>query len=364
VSGVLFLAPAYSLTLDGTPLPPSAEAAVSDISVTQQPGTLDQFTLSLANDFPDLPWTHAESDRLAEGKSVEIKMGYVDKLEKLFDGEITGVSAEFPDSGMPTVRVTGHSLLHRLQRNVSTRTFKDMTDAEIVTQVAQGVSLSADTDSTETKHPYVLQYNQTDLAFLLDRARRIRFEVYVEDKTLVFRKARDASGKALTLLWGDPQRAVDPDNSVFPLRTFSVTVSALRQVSKVKVRGQDPKTREVLEAEKGEGDEDKTMGAVSGPKLADKAFGGPAEASVVASPVASLEEADQIAEALYNERALGLVSGNGTTIGTTKLRAGSIVELGGLGPRLNGLYYITEATHRVGQSGYETTFSARRNAVG
>jgi len=58
-----------------------------------------------------------------------------------------------------------------------------VTDKQIAEKIAQDLGLRPDAEDTKTKHPYVIQYNQTDLAFLVERARRIRFEVLVQGKT-------------------------------------------------------------------------------------------------------------------------------------------------------------------------------------
>ena len=50
----------------------------------------------------------------------------------------------------------------------------------------------------------------------------------------------------------------------------------------------------------------------------------------------------------------------GTVIGLPRLRAGSRVLVDGIGSRLSGEYFVTETTHTVNSSGYQTRFSARR----
>jgi phage protein D len=104
-------------------------------------------------------------------------------------------------------------------------------------------------------------------------------------------------------------------------------------------------------------------GSHTGGQIAARAFGGKREEVRVDVPIASQEEADQRARAIYNERALQLVTGSGSTIGLPDLRAGHVIELDGLGPRFSGLYYVTQATHSIGNGGYLTTFSVKRNAA-
>jgi phage protein D len=55
-----------------------------------------------------------------------------------------------------------------------------------------------------------------------------------------------------------------------------------------------------------------------------------------------------------------MVKCTGASVGLPDLRAGRKAEIAGLGPRLSGEYFITESTHTIGDSGYRTTFAARR----
>jgi phage protein D len=288
----------------------------------------------------------------------------VDHLAPVFDGEVTRISPEFPESGAPTVRVEGHTRLHWLRGSSKTRTFLDMADSDIARKIASELGLRADTERTRIKHPYIMQLNQTDLAFLVERARRIRYEVLVEDHKLIFRKAKDGEQKRYTLVWGDPQRGWDPDRQILPLQSVSLTMNTLGQANRVVVRGQHPKTREGIVGQAGSGDEDPRGPGRPGPKVASEAFSRTTQTVVVDTPVASRDEAEQLARAIYNERALEFVTGSGSSMGTPELRAGRVVELLGLGPRFSGLYYLTQSIHTIGEDGYVTRFNVRRNAVG
>ena len=55
-----------------------------------------------------------------------------------------------------------------------------------------------------------------------------------------------------------------------------------------------------------------------------------------------------------------MIKASGGTVGLPDLRAGRTVQIGGLGKRFNGTYFITDTTHTIGTDGYRTTFNARR----
>jgi phage protein D len=214
-------------------------------------------------------------------------------------------------------------------------------------------------------HPYVVkERGQTDLAFLLGRAQRIGFELRAEGKTLVFRKAKDDRPKTCTLVWGRPYQGLASDRDVLPLKSFRPTMNALNQVNEVIVRGYDKRTKKPIEGRAGAGTERTAMGGrQTGAAVAAQAFDWHRKEVHVRTPVASQEEADQLARALYDERARAFVTGHGSTIGLPGIQAGCVIELQGLGPRFSGLYYVTRSTHRLNGSGYLTDFDVKRKAI-
>jgi len=74
-------------------------------------------------------------------------------------------------------------------------------------------------------------------------------------------------------------------------------------------------------------------------------------------------EALQIAKGKFNDMLVTFITGEGTAIGNTNIRAGEVLELQGLGQRFSGLYYVTSASHSIDQRGYTTKFTVERNAT-
>jgi uncharacterized protein len=357
------LAPGFQVEVNGVGVKADVAAAITDLSVTSEPDTLDHCALTLANPYPALRWTHEprDADVFREGNGLTVDLGYGKQLKRIFDGEITAISPSFPESGTPTVRIEAYTRLHRLRGAPQTRTFVGMTDREIAQKVADELKLKLDADDPGVVHPYVIQFNQTDLAFLLERARRIRYEVRVDERTLRFKRGGEGRQQALSLVWG-ATAGTPPGESAEPLRSFNPTMNTLRPVDHVIVRGHDPKKNEPIEARAGAGDADATTGNDrTGVSVSAGAFGARGQ-TVVDRPVASRTEAANLARALYTRRALEFVTGSGTAVGLPELTAGRVVRLLGLG-RFSGRYYVTQSTHTIGSGGYLTSFSARSDSL-
>lgn len=359
-----YLAPAFKVQINGTEVVANISASITDVTVNSESGRIDSCQLTLVNPYPLLPWTHTDDMELfKEGNAITVKMGYTDQLQVMFDGEITGMTPTFPESGHPTVQVEAQNRMHRLQSNSCLVDFKDSTESDIVRQIAEKSNLTAEVDDPGTTFPKVSTGQRSHLEFLMERARAANREMWVEGKTLHFAQPRATIPAEYTLVWGRTAQSFTPGS--LPLQSFSPTLDASRQVSTVIVRGQDPLTRELIEGRATAGDEDTTLGgAQTGPEARGAAFGGPNEWVVVNVPVSSQAEAEQRARALYNARAMEFVQGTGATVGLPGLRAGMVVSIDGLGPRFNGEYFVTRTTHTIGGGGYRTSFSVRKNSVG
>ncbi len=347
------LAPDFRIRINGSELPPEAAADVIAVQVTEDVDAASMFTIRMVNwDDTALSITWSDHDLFAEGSEVEIEMGYLDNTEKLIGAEITGLEPEFCIDNAPMLTVRGYDRRHRLSRGRYTRSFTQVKDSDIASTIASEVGLSAEVDDTGITLDYVLQHNQTDLEFLRDRARRHGYEVVVEDKILRFRARQHTTGEVLTLTY---------ENDILE---FHPCLSTMGQVGKIAVRGWSPKDKAALVSEVAAGSESTTMGGSrSGPQAAEGAFK-PSPMAIVDRPVFSQAEADGMAQGRFDEMALAYISGDGVCVGRTDLRAGTVIDMQGLGERFSGLYYLTSVTHSYSPSrGYRTSFSVGRNAT-
>ncbi len=74
-------------------------------------------------------------------------------------------------------------------------------------------------------------------------------------------------------------------------------------------------------------------------------------------------EAEGLARAALNRADMAFITGDGHCIGNPGVKAGSVVELKGLGARFSGRYYVASCTHRIGSRGYHTLFTVRRSGT-
>lgn len=347
------LVPEFRVRINGADLPPHTAAEVLAIVVCQDVAAPGMFELRMINyDMSKLAVTWSDDKQFAEGGEVEIQMGYMGQLASVMVGEITGLEPEFCADEAPTLTVRGHDRRHRLLRGRKTRSFTQVKDSDIASQVAQEAGLSAAAEDTQVALDYVLQHNQTDWEFLEGRARRLGFEVVVEGKTLKFQPHKNDGSEVLTL-----SREAE-------MIEFRPRLSTIGLVGEVVVQGWSPKDKEAITGKASAGDEGTTMGGSKGGlAAADGAFNA-AQGALVDRPVLSQAEADQIARGRLKEMALAYVTGDGVAVGRAELKAGTVVKIDGYGKRFSGLYYLASVCHTYSvKRGYRTAFTVRRNAT-
>jgi phage protein D len=90
----------------------------------------------------------------------------------------------------------------------------------------------------------------------------------------------------------------------------------------------------------------------------------PHEDQVVSEPVFTDGQAMARARDILTNRFRDMVTCSATTVGVPDIRAGRNVIITGAGSRFSGNYFVTQSTHSIGESGYTTSFNARREDPG
>lgn len=327
--------------VDGGELSPEAMSALVEIAVD---ATLHLPTLFEMR-FNDTDLILTDSDTFQPGKPVTIELGAGQgDLAPIVTGEITAVEADYTQELTTILIVRGYDRSYRLNREPKTRVFVQVKISDIVEQIASEAGLRPTVEATSQVFEHIFQDNQTDLDFLQDHARRLGFEIFVDDQTLYFRKPEGNRG-SVELSWGEE------------LRSFRPRLTLTRQVDEVVVRGWNPKNKQKIMGQASRGNTATRIGAGDdGGAMATQAFSSEARHVVVRRPISEQGEADTLAQAILDDINSDFVEAEGTTLGNPTLLAGTIVTIGNLGNRFSGDYMVTSATHTYRQEGYRVAF--------
>ena len=316
-----------SLKIDGAPASEEVTQHLTDATIDHSLHLPSMFTLHLHT--PDMKWLDDETFR--EGKKIEIDAG--DPPVKLLSGKIAALEPEL-DQASPALIVRGYDLSHILYRGRKRRSFNNVTDADLARTVAQesGLRPGQIDDPPGAPYDYVYQNNQTNAEFLIEHARRLGFEFYVEEDALNFHKPAP-SGQPITLAWGEN------------LRNFRARLSTAEQVNEVEVRGWDPDKKTKIEGRATTGNGAPQIGiSQPGADIAKNTWG-EAKIAIVNQFVRSPSEADTLAQAALDELASSFVEAEGVCDGNPAVLPGKQVQIQGVGARFNGQYYVTQVIH-------------------
>lgn len=339
-------APRAQIRISGVALAADVEQRVLSVQYDNNLDVADMLTVVLDNSghrFTDSPLIEL-------GRTVELHLGYRDRLEPLMLGEIAAIEPSFPQSGAPTLSLTVYDRSQRLRHDVPDRpAFRFMTDTAIAAQIAVEAGLVPVVDPSFYGPHTELTWTGTDMALLKERARANGFETYVSWDRLHFGLPRPQT-EAHVLEWGRT------------LSSFTPRLSSAGQAGVQVVRGYDEELAQsiVAVASTASLDLDSVV-----ERLGTAAVGALATLGrrVAADrPVRSPVEAAVLARALLQEILDGMYEATGSCVGTPALRAGRVVLVRGVGRRFSGSYRLTRVTHTLDESGYQTSFEVTQRA--
>jgi phage protein D/phage baseplate assembly protein gpV len=335
-----------SIKIDDAPASEDVTGHLTDAVIDHSLHLPSMFTLRLHN--PDMKWLDDETFR--EGKKIEIEAG--DPPVKLLSGKIAALEPEL-DQSAPVLVVRGYDLSHTLYRGRKRRSFINVKDSDLATTMAQesGLRPGQIDEPPGAAHDYIYQNNQTDAEFLIERARWLGYEFYVEDDALNFHKPAQ-NGSTVKLAWGST------------LRNFRARLSTAEQVNEVEVRGWDPDKKAKVEGRATTGNGAPQIGIPQPGADVARTTWGEAKVAIINQFVRSPSEAETVAQAALDELASSFVEAEGVCDGNPAVVPGKQVEIDGVGTRFNGKYYVTQAIHEWNKdTGMFTRFvvSGRRN---
>ena len=249
----------FYLKLGGSDAPEDLMQDLGNVEVDDSLHIPDMFTIQVRD--PHLKW--ANSPLLKIGQEVEILARSAGNNppapKRLLVGEITSVEPDYPYGSAPVVVLRGYDRAHRLHRGKKTRSFVQMTDSDIVTKIAREYGLKPEVDDTTEVYPYILENNQSDFEFIMERARRLGFSFLVDDQSLLFKNPGSLPSETVELEYG------------VTLRQFRPRMTTASQFKEVIVKSWDPVNKRDILGHAGAS----TPGAGGGPlgALADAAGG-------------------------------------------------------------------------------------------
>jgi Bacteriophage probable baseplate hub protein len=290
------------------------------------------------------------------GKDFAVEMGPPDASAEIFKGRIAGLEAQYPSQRDAELTVLAEDRFQDLRMERRTRSFENMSDSDVISQIASQHGLTAQVDANGPTYRVLTQLNQSDLAFLRERAAAIDAELWMDDRTLHVQAHTSRNGGTVDLHYSREGQN---------LLEFSVLADLAHQRTSVRVSGWDVSGKDKFDEEatdnvvSGELNGDRGGSSILGQALAQR------KERIVSAVPMSQQEAQSMAKARYRERARRFLTGKGIANGNPLIRVGATLNITGVGPMFDGKYYVTLARHSFDSHfGYQTKFETSRPGIG
>lgn len=357
----LFAGVAPVFTVDGTVRGELARDLVR-LEIESTTRGLDTLSLRLVAVGPDAGGEAAaqlylDGRILDFGRRLEVSIGPGAAPATVFRGSISAIEAAFAEGRAPEVVVRAEDRLMALRLTQRRTTYRDQGDADIARRIAGEHGLTADVDADGPTYDLVQQWNQTDLAFLRERAALLQADLWADGDTLGFKTRDRRSGTRLTLVQGND------------LVEAHCRADLAFQATAVRVAGYDASARELIEEEADAAalaaEAATVPGGSTGAAVLERAVAARPWVRVQDAPLTT-GEARAWSRAEMQRRGRAFVSVSGLTRGHPTLRVGSVLRLERVGAPFEGDgYYVTRTLHTYDLvDGYRTRFEAERAALG
>lgn len=325
--------PRFEVTVSGTTYQ-EAGGQIADLVVETTLDGADRFSLTLNVPFDreHKSFRGLNLDDFATGKSVDVSVGWGGdgSLEPLFVGKIHQLTTNFSRGSGPSVGVSGYGLLHDMMNGTQDRSWSESSVGDVVDEVLSSYFGDRTVDTSGMDRDKIYQHDQSDYRFVTELADRYGYQFYTERDAAYFkpRSSLGTESPVATLRYGAG------------LASFSGEINEANEVKEVVVKHWDMQQ------------ETEIVGTASTDAKNEKK-------EVFRIPCGSKEEAEQIAETKLSRLSSSVATAHGEAgRGVPQLTAGKTVTIEEVGERFSKNYYVTKTTHRIGGSGYRTSFEA------
>ncbi len=286
------------------------------------------------------------SPKIKLGTPIELYTREEASFRELFRGKISALENEFSLSEAPKLTVLAEDALITGRMARRTKTYTDMSPADVARQIASNHSLQPVIRGLSSPTDVWVQFNESDLAFLRRLVGRFDGDVQVVGNELHVSPRGEVQRGVLKLTYGNQ------------LRWIRWTVDLAGQVTEMSVRGWDALNGSAVESKVGNGVHLGPGTGRPGASVLREAFGERLE-HLGHMAVGSTAEAQALAEAAFDLRGRRFLKARGIAEGNAELRVGTHVTLEGMGAGLDNTFYIVSTCHVYDlQKGYRTEFSA------
>ena len=181
----------WGLSINGAELDMQRRRCINSISISENCDGSDVATISIT----DKDGLFIEDNIFVEDSTVSITLMFVSTTDKItFSGYISAIDISFPDTGMPTLKLTCLDQSHVMNRVEKSRSWSKMTNPQVAQKIAAeyGFKFEGPTAYAGEVQDTISQSNQTDIDFLENLASQEKgkdlYMCKLVNNTLIYKK--------------------------------------------------------------------------------------------------------------------------------------------------------------------------------
>lgn len=286
----------------------------------------------LDGDMPGKDFPVSNTDSFKPGAKIKINAGYGSEEETIFQGVVVRHGVKISGDNYSRLLVECRDQAVKLTIGRKNGNFVDSTDSDIIGKLIGNAGLAKDLDATMKQHKELVQYYCTDWDFILSRAEANGLLVIADDGKVAVKAPDTSAAPPLKVTYGED------------LMEFQADLDAESQLTSVKGVSWDTKTQAVVEAEQAP----QTLNAQG--NLASAALAGvvgPASYRLQTSAPVDKDVLTAWTKGCQIKSGLARIRGRMKFQGSAKAKAGSLIELAGVGNRFNGTVFVTAVNHEI-----------------
>jgi len=273
----------------------------------------------------------SNEDLLIPGKKIDIKAGYHNDEESIFQGIIIKHSLKIRENASILV-IECRDEAVKMTIGRKNNYYYESTDSDIIEEIGGKYELELDIESTEYSHKELVQYQSSDWDFMMTRAQANGKVCILDNGSLNIAAPNLTEAEIETVAFGSTLLAFDSE------------IDARNQFETITSYGWNPSEQEIVEAEANDPGvslngnlQFQDLAGVIGLENLELKHGGNYNSTLLQSW--------SDAKALFQQ--LSRTRGRIKFQGIAKAKPGTIIKLEGVGDRFNGPVYISAVRHAV-----------------
>ena len=192
----ILLEPWFSISINGKMLDEDMLKYVEEVQVEDEEDKLPLARIRVMD--PDRIWLNDKG--IIKGAKITVKLGHRFNNRLLFDGRITHVEANYPETGDPTLEINAIDKAIKLMDVREARTFKNMKVSDVIKKMLKECGLEGEVQDTGAVLEHIPQEKESNLEFITRWRKKLNWRFYRKGSKYYFGKKEKNSGNKVRTL--------------------------------------------------------------------------------------------------------------------------------------------------------------------